>query len=163
MEKNRLKSKGTESAWWIQSTPEVCEFFGVSPAALSKWEKAGAPKVSRGKWDVKALIDWKYRSETSANQRKLSAEASLKEAKASLEQIKLEVTKGRYIEASQVTRDLTRLFSGLKKSFTALGHRITSELNAIDPDVAITAGNVVDDVVRDAPEKLAVGKDITKK
>lgn len=160
MEKNRLKS---EEAWWIRSTPEVCEFFGVSPVTLSKWEKSGAPKVARGKWDVKALIDWKYRNETSANQRKLSAEASLKEAKASLEQIRLEVTKKRYIEASQVTRDLTRLFNSLKKSFTALGYRITSELNALDPDVAITAGGVVDDAVRDALEKLAAGKEVSRK
>ena len=112
---------------------------------------------------MKALIGWKYSSETSANQRKLNAEAKLKEAKASIEQIRLEVTKKKYVEAAQVTKDLNRLFNSLKKSFTALGHRITTELNAMDPDMAITAGKVVDDTVRDALEKLAAGKEIGRK
>lgn len=115
-----------------------------------------------GKWNIKDLIAWKY-SEAGANQRKLNAEAKLKEAKASIEQIRLEVTKKKYVEAVQVTKDLNRLFNSLKKSFTALGHRITTELNAMDPDIAITAGKVVDDTVRDALTKLAEGKEIGKK
>ena len=162
--KNKPTNKNPQpDAWWIRSTAETCEFFDISDEALRKWAMKGAPKVARGKWDVKALIAWKYDSETSANQRKLNAEAKLKEAKASIEQIRLEVTKKKYVEAAQVTRDLNRLFASLKKSFTALGHRITTELNAMDPDMAITAGKVVGDTVREALEKLAAGKEIGKK
>lgn len=160
---NKAKSKISQSdAWWIRSTAETCAFFDVSDEALRKWAANGAPKVARGKWNIKDLIAWKY-SEASANQRKLNAEAKLKEAKASIEQIRLEVTKKKYVEAVQVTKDLNRLFNSLKKSFTALGHRITTELNAMDPDIAITAGKVVDDTVRDALTKLAEGKEIGKK
>lgn len=161
---NKRANKNSQpETWWIRSTAETCVFFDISDEALRKWAANGAPKVARGKWNVKELIAWKYNSETSANQRKLNAEAKLKEAKASIEQIRLEVTKKKYIEAAQVTKDLNRLFSSLKKSFTALGHRITTELNAMDPDMAITAGKVVDDTVRDALEKLAAGKEIGKK
>lgn len=149
--------------WWIRSTAETCAFFDISDEALRKWAAKGAPKVARGKWDVKALIEWKYESDKSAAQRKLAAEAKLKEAKASIEQIRLEVTKKKYIEAAQVTKDLSRLFSSLKKSFTALGNKITAELTAIDPDMAITAGKTVDETVRDALEKLAAGKEIGKR
>lgn len=160
---NKAKSKISQSdAWWIRSTAETCAFFDVSDEALRKWAANGAPKVARGKWNIKDLIAWKY-SEASANQRKLNAEAKLKEAKASIEQIRLEVTKKKYVEAVQVTKDLNRLFNSLKKSFTALGHRITTELNAMDPDIAITAGKVVDDTVREALMKLAEGKEIGKK
>lgn len=160
---NKAKSKISQpDAWWIRSTAETCAFFDVSDEALRKWAANGAPKVARGKWNIKDLIAWKY-SEASANQRKLNAEAKLKEAKASIEQIRLEVTKKKYVEAVQVTKDLNRLFNSLKKSFTALGHRITTELNAMDPDVAITVGKVVDDTVRDALTKLAEGKEIGKK
>lgn len=160
---NKAKSKISQSdAWWIRSTAETCAFFDVSDEALRKWAANGAPKVARGKWNIKDLIAWKY-SEASANQRKLNAEAKLKEAKASIEQIRLEVTKKKYVEAAQVTKDLNRIFNSLKKSFTALGHRITTELNAMDPDIAITAGKVVDDTVRDALTKLAEGKEIGKK
>lgn len=160
---NKAKSKISPSdAWWIRSTAETCAFFDVSDEALRKWAANGAPKVARGKWNIKDLIAWKYR-EAGANQRKLNAEAKLKEAKASIEQIRLEVTKKKYVEAAQVTKDLNRLCNSLKKSFTALGHRITTELNAMDPDIAITAGKVVDDTVRDALTKLAEGKEIGKK
>ncbi len=160
---NKAKSKISQSdAWWIRSTAETCAFFDVSDEALRKWAANGAPKVARGKWNIKDLIAWKY-NEAGANQRKLNAEAKLKEAKASIEQIRLEVTKKKYVEAVQVTKDLNRLFNSLKKSFTALGHRITTELNAMDPDIAITAGKVVDDTVRDALTKLAEGKEIGKK
>lgn len=160
---NKAKSKISQSdAWWIRSTAETCAFFDVSDEALRKWAANGAPKVARGKWNIKDLIAWKY-SEAGANQRKLNAEVKLKEAKASIEQIRLEVTKKKYVEAAQVTKDLNRLFNSLKKSFTALGHRITTELNAMDPDVAITVGKVVDDTVRDALTKLAEGKEIGKK
>ena len=160
---NKAKSKISQSdAWWIRSTAETCAFFDVSDEALRKWAANGAPKVARGKWNIKDLIAWKY-GEASANQRKLNAEAKLKEAQASIEQIRLKVTKKKYVEAAQVTKDLNRLFNSLKKSFTALGHRITTELNAMDPDIAITAGKVVDDTVRDALTKLAEGKEIGKK
>lgn len=160
---NKAKSKISQSdAWWIRSTAETCAFFDVSDEALRKWAANGAPKVARGKWNIKDLIAWKY-SEASANQRKMNAEAKLKEVKASIEQIRLEVTKKKYVEAVQVTKDLNRLFNSLKKSFTALGHQITTELNAMDPDIAITAGKVVDDTVRDALTKLAEGKEIGKK
>ena len=160
---NKAKSKISQSdAWWIRSTAETCAFFDVSDEALRKWAANGAPKVARGKWNIKDLIAWKY-GKAGANQRKLNAEAKLKEAKASIEQIRLEVTKKKYVEAVQVTKDLNRLFNSLKKSFTALGHRITTELNAMDPDIAITAGKVVDDTVRDALTKLAEGKEIGKK
>ncbi len=148
--------------WWIVSTAQAAEFFGVSDETLRNWEKSGAPKVTRGKWDAQALVEWKYRSEESAEARKLKAEADLKEAKASLEQIRLDVTQKKFIETAQVTKDLSRLFAGLKKSFTALGNRVTAELTAIDPDVAITAGKVVDDTVKDALQRLSEGKEVKK-
>lgn len=97
---NKAKSKISQSdAWWIRSTAETCAFFDVSDEALRKWAANGAPKVARGKWNIKDLIAWKY-SEAGANQRKLNAEAKLKEAKASIEQIRLEVTKKKYVEAA---------------------------------------------------------------
>lgn len=160
----REKKEAAEdsTSWWLRGTQETCDFFEISDETLRRWEKAGAPKVGRGKWDVRALVDWKYRSEESAEARKLKAEADLKEAKASLEQIRLDVTQKKFIETAQVTKDLSRLFAGLKKSFTALGNRVTAELTAIDPDMAITAGKVVDDTVRDALQRLSEGKEIKK-
>lgn len=163
MNKEKNKISPPQDDWWIRSTAETCAFFDISDEGLRKWGLNGAPKVARGKWNVKELIKWRYDNEASANQRRLNAEAKLKEAKASIEQIKLEVTKNKYVDVQTVTKDLNRLFSSLKKSFSSLGHKITTELNAMDPELAIKAGEVVDETVRDALEKISAGKEIVKK
>ena len=146
--------------WWVRGTSETCEFFGVSAQTLSDWEKRGAPKEGYGKWDVKKLIEWK--SGAGANDatkspevRKLAAEANWKESKAAQEAIKLAVTEGRYIATEEVTADLKRLFTTLKRSLTAIGHDVATELNTFDPDAALAGKKVVDDAVRNALQQLA--------
>ena len=153
-------SAGKADVWWIKSTPETCAFFGVSHVTLQTWVKAGAPKVGRGKWDVKALMEWKYKSNESAEKRRLAAEATLKEAKSEMELIRLEITKGNYVETASVTAQLRRTFSSIKKTLLSAGHRVATELNVIDPEAALKANKVVDDVIYQALTELAEGKNI---
>ena len=143
--------------WWIRGTAETCEFFGVSAETLSSWSKRGAPKEGYGKWDIKKLMVWKNGTKTGKGieARRLAAEAEYREAKAAQEMIKLAVAEGRYIPAGDVTADLKRLFVVLKKSLTAIGHDVATELNTIDPDAALAAKKVVDDAVYSALSQLA--------
>ena len=143
--------------WWVRSTSETCQFFNVTQKTLSNWEKKGAPKKDHGKWDIKELIEWKYMNgkEESAEVRKLKAEADLKESKAAQEAIKLALTEGRYIQVDKVTRDLKRLFSVLKKSLVAIGHNVATEINGIDPEVAVIANNLIDEKIHEALEQLS--------
>lgn len=148
------KVKNIEN-WWLRGTSETCEFFSVSPETLSNWAKRGAPKAGYGKWDLRELVRWKYAGDESAETRKLAAEADLKEAKAAQESIKLAVTEGRYVPSASVTADLKRLFSVLKKSLLAIGHSVATELNALDPEAAVLANQIVDDAIHGALEQLA--------
>ncbi len=144
--------------WWIRSTAEVCEFFGISNKTLNNWEKRGAPKLSYGKWDLQALVEWKHggtNKDESAEVRRLKAEADLKEAKAAQEKIKLAVTEGKFIPTEKVTSDLRRLFSVLKKSLLAIGHNVATEINSIDPESAVIANRVIDDNIHEALEQLS--------
>jgi len=152
------KPSETTDDWWIRGTSETCDFFGVSAETLSNWEKRGAPKEGYGKWDVKKLVDWKYGAgsgDKSPEARKLVADADYREAKAAQEAIKLAVTEGRYIPSGQVTADLKRLFTVLKRSLMAIGHDIATELNTLEPDAALAAKKVVDDAVHNALSQLA--------
>lgn len=144
--------------WWVRGTSEAQDFFEVSAETLSNWEKRGAPKEGYGKWDIKKIIEWKYgvsAGDKSPEARRLVADADLKEAKAGQEAIKLSLAAGKYISTSEVTQDLKRLFSILKKSLTAIGHDVATELNVLDPDIALTAKKVVDDAVYNALKQLA--------
>lgn len=144
--------------WWLRGTSETCDFFGVSAETLSNWEKRGAPKEGYGKWDIKKLVDWKFGAgagDKSPEARKLAADADYREAKAAQEAIKLAVTEGRYLSTQEVTADLKRLFTILKRSFVSMGHDIATELNTLDPEAALIAKKVVDNAVQNALEQLS--------
>jgi len=153
-------SSKTSSKWWVRGNAEACEFFEISSRTLSEWEKRGAPKEGYGKWDIKKLIEWKNGAgskdgDKSPEIRKITAEADWKESKAAQEAIKLAVTEGRYIATEEVAADLKRLFMVLKKSFLAMGHNIAIELNSLDPESALVAKKVVDNVVYNALDQIA--------
>lgn len=160
-DKKRPSKKDIQSEkpdnWWVRGTSETCAFFEVSAETLSNWEKRGAPKEGYGKWNIKGLVDWKYggAGDKSPEARRLEADAKYREVKVAQEAMKLAVSEGKYIPAKQVTDDLKRLFTVLKRSSMAIGHDIATELNALDPDAALAAKKVVDDAVHNALSQLA--------
>lgn len=158
-----LASKRTEpKVTTIFGTNDAANFFEVDPDTLLNWAKKGAPKEARGKWDIKKLVEWRYKTENikgkeSPEVRKLKAEADLKEIKKEQEAIKLAVTEGRYVPVDTLTRDLSRLFTSIKNSLLAIGHKVAVEVNSVDEEAAVTANKVVDDCIREALEQLAKG------
>ena len=141
------------------STKTACEFFGISRETLSSWGKKGAPKVDRGKWDLKKLVEWRFDGGhvESPELRKLKAEADLKEAKAQQEKIKLGVTKEEFLPVYEVHAELTRLMANLKKSLLSIGHNVAAELNSLDVEAAEIARNEVDKRVKEALEEMSKG------
>lgn len=156
--KKEYKEKLSDERF-VFSTADTCDFFGISRETLSNWQKKGAPKVSRGKWNLKDLLQWRYKDDQreSPQLRKLRAEANLKEAKAEQEKIKLGVTKDEFLPVYEVQEDLTLLMTNLKKSLLALGHNVAIELNSLDADAAEVAKTEVDKRVREALDELSKG------
>lgn len=159
MAKARQQDQPLENKNYILSTKEICDFFEISRETLSTWAKKGAPKHSRGKWDLKALVQWRYAGESVENPglRKLRAEADLKEAKAKQEKIKLSVVKQEYVPVADVKDELTRLMLNLKKSMLSVGHHVASELAPLDAEAAEIAKTVVDKRMKEALEEMSKG------
>ena len=157
MRKKPENKNATVEEKFILSTKDICDFFNISRESLSSWEKKGAPKVSRGKWDLKKLVEWRLGGgkTESSEARKLRAEADLKEAKARQEQIKLGVTEEEFIQVKTVTADLRRLFMVLKRNLRAIGHDVATDLNSFDVEAALTAKKVVDKHIDDALEQMS--------
>ena len=157
---NSSRARETVEEKFIFSTADTCQFFQISREALSSWQKKGAPKEGRGKWNIKALMEWRYtgKNAESAETRKLRAEADLKEAKAAQEKIKLGVTKNEYIPADVIQQELVRLLGNLKKSLLAMGHNIASDLSGLDPEIVTIAKNEVDKRIADALTELSEGR-----
>lgn len=86
-------------------TNEICEIFDISRDTLSVWAKKGAPKLGRGKWDIRALIKWRYADKSdSPEARKTRADASFREIKVRKEEIALDMLEGKLIEREEVDR-----------------------------------------------------------
>lgn len=156
----KTRARVIEEKKYIFSTADTCELFNISRQTLSDWEKKGAPKTGRGKWDIKKLMEWRFAGKhtESPETRKLKAEADLKEAKAAQERIKLSVKKEEYISAYEVQTELSRLLGNLKKSLLKIGHNVASNLASLDSDMAATAKKEVDKRINDALLELSEGR-----
>lgn len=157
VKKSENAKRNSVEKQFIFSTQETCDFFGVSRESLSAWERKGAPKEGRGKWDLRKLVEWRYGGgqKESPESRKLRAEADLKEAKARQELIKLGVTEEEFIPTKTVTADLQRLFVVLKRSLLAIGHDVATDLNSFDVEAALEAKKVVDNRISEALEQMS--------
>jgi len=157
VKKSENGNRNTIEKQFIFSTKEVCDFFGISRESLSSWEKKGAPKEARGKWDLKKLVEWRFGGghKESPEIRKLKAEADLKEAKARQEQIKLGVTEEDFIPVKTVTADLRRLFMVLKRNLRSIGHNVATNLNSFDAEASLEAKKVVDKHIDEALEQMS--------
>ena len=154
------RARVTEEIKFIFTTADTCEFFQVSRETLSNWEKKGAPKAARGKWNIKELMEWRFdgKHTDSPEVRKLKAEADLKEAKAAQEKIKLSVKQDEFVHVLTVRSELTRLLANLKKNLLAMGHHVASNLASLDMEAAETAKNEVDKRVNEALMEMAEGR-----
>lgn len=159
-EKKAPRARVTEEIKFIFSTADTCEFFQISRETLSTWQKKGAPKAGRGKWNIKALMEWRFdgKHTDSPEVRKLKAEADLKEAKAAQEKIKLSVKKDEFVNVFVVRSELTRLLANLKKNLLAMGHQVASNLASLDMEAAELAKSEVDKRVNEALAEMAEGR-----
>lgn len=154
------RARVTEEIKFIFTTADTCELFQISRETLSNWQKKGAPKAGRGKWNIKELMEWRFdgKHTDSPEVRKLKAEADLKEAKAAQEKIKLSVTQDEFVHVLTVRSELTRMLANLKKSLLSMGHNIASNLAALDMEAAEVAKSEVDKRIKEALDEIAGGR-----
>lgn len=154
------RARVTEEIKFIFTTADTCEIFQISRETLSNWQKKGAPKAGRGKWNIKELMEWRFdgKHTDSPEVRKLKAEADLKEAKAAQEKIKLSVTQDEFVHVLTVRSELTRMLANLKKSLLSMGHNIASNLASLDMEAAEVAKSEVDKRIKEALDEIAGGR-----
>lgn len=154
------RARVTEEIKFIFTTADTCELFQISRETLSNWQKKGAPKAGRGKWNIKELMEWRFdgKHTDSPEVRKLKAEADLKEAKAAQEKIKLSVTQDEFVHVLTVRSELTRMLANLKKSLLSMGHNIASNLASLDMEAAEVAKSEVDKRIKEALDEIAGGR-----
>jgi phage terminase Nu1 subunit (DNA packaging protein) len=125
----------------IITTKEICRRLGVSRQSLSKWKAEGCPSEGYGKWDIDAVVKWRKRNKSSAQQgddppeetkglqqQKLEADIAYRRAKAEREKLLLAELRGEFLRKEEVYQEwalrITEITSGLEKLVRSLAPRL---------------------------------------
>lgn len=151
------------------STNAMTEALNISQQTLSWWESQGCPKEARGWWSIKDVLTWKglltpssmksedQVKEANLNQKKLAAEAKLKEQKAEEAEFKNAIARGEYINKDEATAELKRLFVILKRSMLGYSRRIATDISPyVDSVTARRIEKMVTELTLDALEQISI-------
>lgn len=151
-EKNeQIKSK------FIHTTADTCEFFSISRDTLSNWAKKGAPKVGRGKWDIRQLMLWRYEQQknVSPEARKLEADARYRELKAEMTEIQRDILNGKYIASAEVYKTLVECFGKIKSILLFTSNQIAMDLSSQYPEITLYIKEKIDKQIKRCLNELA--------
>lgn len=147
------------------STTGLCEILGVDKSTLTRWEEKDCPKVQRGWWSLKDVLDWRNASfdkdkspdDMSFIEKKIYYEGKLKEAQLETVELKNKISRGEYIAKDEIVRELSRCFTILKRSMLGFGNKIAAELaHLVDTQDARRIAKLVQDVTADALEQMSI-------
>jgi len=151
------------------TTAALTEILGITQQALSLWKSQGCPQEMRGWWSIRDVLMWKGLLTTSGvktedeaakmswAQKKLEAEARLKEQKAEEAEFKNAISRGEYIQKDDVTAELQRFFVVLKRSMLGYSRRIATELAAfVDVVTARRIEKMITELTLDALEQISI-------
>lgn len=149
------------------STSALYEIFDVDESTLVRWAAKGCPKVQRGWWSIKDVLDWRnasYKPTTeddldkmSLSEKKAFYEAKVKEAQSEALVLKNKLAQDNYIAKEEIVEELQRFFVVLKRSMTGFSRKIAADLsNIIDATEARRIGKLVSDTTNNVLEQLSI-------
>lgn len=149
------------------STSALYEILDVNESTLVRWAEKGCPKVTRGWWSIKDVIDWRNTSfkattendldDMSLTERKAFYEAKVKEAQSEALILKNKLAQDNYIPKEEIVEELKRFFVILKRSMTGFSRKIAADLShVVDATEARKIGKLISDTTNDVLEQLSI-------
>ena len=155
----------------IACTKYAAAYFGVTPATLSNWMKAGCPRVKHGFYDIKAVSEWNAQREgeklaevaksdpakMTPSQLKTHYDAQLKQAQLESMQLKNQIASGEYLPKTDIVAALAKFFSVFRASAMGLGHELGLMVASyVDADGARKADRQITDRIEDALAQMSI-------
>lgn len=139
-------NEAQEDTKFIYSTADTCDFFSISRDTLSSWAKKGAPKIGRGKWNIRELMLWRYEQQknVSPEARKLEADARYRELKAEMTEIQRDILNGKYIASAEVYKTLVECFGKIKSILLFTSNQIATDLSSQYPEITLLVKEKID-------------------
>ena len=154
-----------EDTKFIYSTADTCDFFSISRDTLSSWAKKGAPKIGRGKWNIRELMLWRYEQQknVSPEARKLEADARYRELKAEMTEIQRDILNGKYIASAEVYKTLVECFGKIKSILLFTSNQIATDLSSQYPEITLLVKEKIDKQIERCLNELSKTGDSRKK
>lgn len=142
----KKENEAQEDTKFIYSTADTCDFFSISRDTLSSWAKKGAPKIGRGKWNIRKLMLWRYEQQknVSPEARKLEADARYRELKAEMTEIQRDILNGKYIASAEVYKTLVECFGKIKSILLFTSNQIATDLSSQYPEITLLVKEKID-------------------
>ena len=142
----KKENEAQEDTKFIYSTADTCDFFSISRDTLSSWAKKGAPKIGRGKWNIRELMLWRYEQQknVSPEARKLEADARYPELKAEMTEIQRDILNGKYIASAEVYKTLVECFGKIKSILLFTSNQIATDLSSQYPEITLLVKEKID-------------------
>ena len=151
------------------TTSVLAETLSIDSRTLQDWNERGCPKIARGWWAIKDVLVWRglvdsggvstkeQAEKASFYQQKLEQEIRLKGHKAEEAEMKMAILKNEYIPKDEVTADLQRFFTILKKSLMGYSRRVATEIAGfVDPVTTRRIERMITELTNDALEQLSI-------
>jgi len=147
------------------STQALYDILGVNESTLVRWAEKGCPKVQRGWWAIKDVLDWRNASftkeknvdEMNFSEQKVYYEGLLKKAQLEAVDLKNRVASGEYIAKDEIVAELTRFLGVLKRSMNSFSKKISTELShLVDDNEARRMEKIVSEVTTSVLEQLSI-------
>jgi phage terminase Nu1 subunit (DNA packaging protein) len=155
------------------STGAMCNILDTTKETLSVWADKGCPKVKRGYWVIKNVLQWRglvsasgIRTEEGAKlaedkiafqAQKMQTETQLKQAQLDALNLKNDISSGKYLQREEVLNEFNKLMIVLKKSMLSIKNKIGVEAAAfLDDEKVKILMNSVEEVVINSLESMSI-------
>lgn len=149
------------------STSALYEILDVNESTLVRWAEKGCPKVSRGWWSIKDVLQWRNASfkvvkeneveKLSFIEKKTYYEGKLKAAQFEAIELKNKIAQGDYIAKDEIVEELQRFLVVLKRSMLGFSRKIAADLShLVDETEARRMGKIISDTTANVLEQLSI-------
>lgn len=147
------------------STQALYNILDCDESTLVRWAAKGCPKVQRGWWSIKDVLDWRNANftkdktvdEMNFSEQKVYYEGLLKKAQLEAVDLKNKVASGEYLSKDEIVEELTRFLTILKRSMKSFSKKIATELaHLVSETEARRMEKIVSEVTTNVLEQLSI-------
>lgn len=145
----------------IASAQVTAAVFGVTVRTINDWSKKGCPKVKKGWYNLREVMDWRFSTENSPEgleAKKQKADIRYREARADMEELKRKNMVGEYVAIDDIRQDVQELFSIVKTGLFNIKQKVLQDLHATYPECAYDVADLVEREIEKGLKAIARAK-----